>query len=65
VPDTATAVELAEEFNVFHQWHVWKTANIEKDISPAENPVIAASHTKQNSCIMRKAVRQSVQNTSR
>jgi hypothetical protein len=64
VPDTTTAVEPAEKFYVFHQRHLWKSANLEEGSSPAEYAVIAASHSKQNPCIMSKAVGESINQAS-
>jgi hypothetical protein len=53
-------MEPAKKFYIFHQWHVGKSANIEEGSSPTEYPVIAASHPKQNPCIMSKVVGESV-----
>jgi len=62
----ATAsVEPAKKFDVFHQRRLRKSANIEEGSSPAENAVIAASHSQQDPCVMSKAVRESINQTSR
>jgi hypothetical protein len=53
-------VELAKKFCVFHQRDVGKSANVEEGSSPAENAVIAASDSQQNTCVMSKAIRQSI-----
>jgi hypothetical protein len=54
------AIKLAKKFCVFHQRHLRKSANVKEDSSPAEYPVVAASHSKQDACIMRKAIRESI-----
>jgi hypothetical protein len=54
------AMELANKSNVFHQRHLGKSANVQEDSSPAEYAVIAASHSQQNACVMRKAIRESI-----
>jgi hypothetical protein len=53
---TATAVQFAEKFYVFHQRHFGEPANFEEGTSLAEYPVIAASHSKQTPRVMRKAI---------
>jgi PhoPQ-activated pathogenicity-related protein len=53
-------MKLAEKSNVFHQRHVGKSADVQEDSSPAEYAVIAASHSQQKACVMRKAVRESI-----
>jgi hypothetical protein len=62
---TTTAVEPAKKFYVFHQRHFGKFAYVEEGSSPAENAVIAASHPQQNTCVMSKAVRESINQASR
>jgi hypothetical protein len=57
-------MEPAEKFDIFHQGYLWKSANVEEGRSPAEYAVIAAPHAKQNSCVMSKAVRESIDQTS-
>lgn len=59
-----TAVESTEKFHIFHQRHLGESAYVEKGSSPAEYPVIAASHSQQNSCVMSKAVRESINQAS-
>ena len=54
------AVELANKSNVFHQRHLGKSANVQEDSSPAEYAVIATSHSQQKACVMRKAIRESI-----
>ena len=54
------AMELANKSNVFHQRHLGKSANVQEDSSPAEYAVIAASHSQQNACVMRKAIREPI-----
>jgi len=58
-------VQPAKKFYVFHQRHFWKSANVQEGSSPAEQPVIAASHSEQNACVMRKGVGQSINEASR
>jgi hypothetical protein len=58
--DATAAVEPPKKFHIFHQRHVWKSPRVNKRCSPAENSMIAASHPKQESRVMRKFVRQSV-----
>jgi len=58
-------VEPAKKFDVFHQRHLRKSAYVEEGSSPAENAMIAASHSQQDPCVMTKAVRQSINQTSR
>jgi hypothetical protein len=41
---TATA-KSPKKFNVFHDRHVWKSSSMKKRTPPAENSVIAASHS--------------------
>jgi glycerol-3-phosphate cytidylyltransferase-like family protein len=53
----AAATESAKKFDIFHQGHLGKTADIEKSRSPAKNAVVAAAHSQQNACVMSKAVR--------
>ena len=48
------------KFYVFHQWHLGKSAYIEKGTSPAEYSVIAAAHSQQNARVMGEGVRESV-----
>jgi hypothetical protein len=57
---TAKTAEPSEKFYIFHQGHLWKSANIEEGSSPTEYSVIAASHPKQNPRIMSKVVGESV-----
>jgi hypothetical protein len=54
------AVELAKKFCVFHQRDVGKSAYIAEGSSPAENAVIAASHSQQDACVMSKTVCESI-----
>jgi hypothetical protein len=49
-------MEPAEEFYVLQQRHFGESANFAEDSSPAEYPVIAASHSKQNPRVMSKAI---------
>jgi hypothetical protein len=58
-------VESATKFYVFHQRHLGKSADIEEGSSPAEYPVISAAYSQQNTCVMGKAVRESINHTSR
>jgi len=58
-------VQPAKKFYVFHQRHFWKSANVQEGSSPAEQPVIAASHSEQNACVMRKSVGQAINEASR
>jgi hypothetical protein len=53
-------VEPAQKFYVFHQRHLGKSANIDEYGSPAENPMIAASHSQKDAGVMSKAVRKSI-----
>src|SRR6266581_8159891 len=53
-------MELAHKSNIFHQRHLWKSANVQEDSSSAEYAVIAASHSQQNACVMRKAISESI-----
>jgi len=53
-------MKLAKKFYVFHQRHLWKSANVPEDRSPAEYAVIAASHSQQNACVVGEAVRESI-----
>jgi len=53
-------MELAHKSNIFHQRHIGKSANVQEDSSSAEYAVIAASHSKQNACVMRKTIRESI-----
>jgi hypothetical protein len=62
----ATALpKQAKKFDIFHQRHFWKTANVNKHSSPTEYPVIAAPHSQHDSGVMCKAIRQSVNSVSR
>jgi hypothetical protein len=58
-------VEPAKKFDIFHQRHVGKSAYVKESSSPAEYPVIAAAHSQQNSCVMSKTVRESINQASR
>jgi hypothetical protein len=58
--DTTASAKSAKKFHVFHHRHVWKSPSVNKRASPAKNSMIAASHPEQEPCVMRKAVRQSV-----
>jgi hypothetical protein len=58
--DATTAAKSPEKFHIFHERHVWKSTSVNKRISPAKNSMIAASHSEQKPCVMRKAVRQPV-----
>jgi hypothetical protein len=58
------AVELAIKFYVFHQRHLGKSADLKEGSPPAENAVIAASDSQQNTCVMSKAIRQSIDRAS-
>jgi hypothetical protein len=49
-------MKAAKKFDVFHQGHLRKAANISEDSSPAEDSVVATSHSQQESGVMRKAV---------
>jgi hypothetical protein len=51
----------AKKFHVFHQWNLGKSADVSERASPTKNSVIAASHSEQNPCVMRKTVCQSIQ----
>jgi hypothetical protein len=62
---TTTTVEPAKKFYIFHQRHVGKSAYVEEGSPPAEYPVIAAAHSQQNTCVMSKAVRESINHASR
>src|SRR5882724_5312173 len=53
----AAVTKSAKKFHIFHQRHLWKSANINKCTSPTEHSVIAASHSEQQACIMRESVR--------
>jgi hypothetical protein len=55
----------AEKFHIFHQRHLWKSSNAKESGSSAEYPVVAAAHSEQNASVMRKAVRQSINEASR
>jgi hypothetical protein len=57
---TTAAAKPAEKFHIFHQRHLWEPANINKCSSPTEHSMIAASHSKQQACIMRESVRQPI-----
>src|SRR5437016_7010906 len=59
------AVEPEQKFDVFHQRHLRKSANIGEYGSPAENAVIAASHSQKDAGVMSKAVRKSINQASR
>ena len=58
-------MEPAQKFYVFHQRNLGKSANIDEYGSPAENAVIAASHSQENAGVMSKAVRKSINQASR
>lgn len=60
-----TSAKSPKKFHILHEWHVWKSPNVEKRGSSAEHAMIAASHPEQKPRIMRKAVRQSVYGRSR
>src|SRR5260370_17043017 len=49
----AAVTKPAKKFNIFHQRHLGKSANINKCTSPTEHSAIAASHSEQQACIMR------------
>jgi hypothetical protein len=57
---TTAAAESPKKFHIFHERHVWKSPGVNKRRSSAEHSMIATSHPKQKSCVMRKAIRQSV-----
>ena len=50
----------AKKFHILHQRNFRKAADISEYGSPAENSVVAAAHSQQESCVMRKAVGQSI-----
>jgi len=54
------AMELANKSNIFHQRHLGESADVQEDSSPAEYAVIAASHSQQKACVMRKTIRESI-----
>jgi hypothetical protein len=58
--DATAAAKSPKEFHIFHERHVWKSPSVNKRGSPAEHPMIAASHPEQEPCVMRETVRQSV-----
>jgi hypothetical protein len=60
VSHAAAAPKLTKKFYVLHQWHVREAANIDKYNSAAEYAVIAAAHSKQNACVVRKSVGPSI-----
>jgi len=60
VADATAPVKLPKKFGVFHQRHFWKAANVQEDSASAEYSVVAASHSQQNSRVMRKTVRQPI-----
>jgi hypothetical protein len=51
------AIKRAKKFHIFHQRHIGKSANINKCSSPAEDSMIAASHSEQDACVMGETVR--------
>jgi hypothetical protein len=55
----------SKKFHIFHQGHSWKAADIQEDNASAEYPVVAASHSQQNSGVMRKTVGQPINRASR
>jgi hypothetical protein len=59
------ALELAKKFHVLHDGHFWEATNVQEGSAPAEYSVVAASHSQQNSGVMRKTVRQSINSASR
>src|SRR4029450_2944914 len=60
VHDAATPAKSPKKFHIFNERHIWKSPSANKRFSPAEDSVVAASHSKQEARVMRKAVRQSV-----
>jgi hypothetical protein len=58
--DATAAAKLPKKFDIFHERHVWKSPSLNKRCSPAKHSMIATSHPKQETRVMRKAVRQSV-----
>jgi hypothetical protein len=58
--DATTVLESAEKFNIFHQRDFRKSANINEDSSPAEYPVVATSHSQQQSGVVPKTISQPV-----
>jgi hypothetical protein len=58
--DATAAAKSPKKFHIFHERHVWKSPRVNKRTPPAEHSMIAASHPEQESCVMRKAIRQSV-----
>jgi hypothetical protein len=60
IHDATAAAKSPKKFHIFHERHVWKSSSVNKRTSPAENSMIPASHPQYEPCIMRKAVRQSV-----
>ena len=63
--DAPRAAKSTKKFDIFHKRHIRKPSSIDERRPSAENSMIAASHPEQKPCIMRKAVRQPVNNTSR
>jgi hypothetical protein len=57
---SAAATKPAKKFHIFHQWHLGKSADFSERTSPTKDSMIAASHSEQNACIMRKTVCQSI-----
>jgi hypothetical protein len=60
---TVTA-KSAKKFHIFHERHFRKPANIDIHSSPAEDSMIAASHSEQDARIMRESVRQPINQAS-
>ena len=59
------AMKPAKKFDIFHQRHRGKSANINKCTSPTEDSMIAAAHSEQHACVMRETVRQPINQPSR
>jgi hypothetical protein len=58
--DATAAKKPAKKFHILHQWNFRKAADISEYGSPAENSVVATPHSQHKSCVMRKAVGQSI-----
>jgi hypothetical protein len=55
----------AKKLYVFHQGHFRKTTNVEERRAPTEQPMVATPQSQQDPDIMRKTVRQSINEVSR
>src|SRR5438128_2522526 len=65
VHHAAAAMKPAKKFDIFHQRHRGKSANIHKRSSTTEDSMIAASYSEQHACVMRETVRQPINQPSR